>query len=1182
MSRIKPIILKIKGLNSFIEEQNIDFSVLGDRGLFGIFGPTGSGKSSILDAMTLALYGKVARTNAHLLGIVNSQSEKINVYYEFAIGQGEDCQTYSVQRVLKRNKNEGSNTIDSRLCSISDSGEIEVLRQGPREVNAGIEEIIGLNADDFTRSVVLPQGNFSEFLRLKGNERRNMLERIFSLEKYGEEMMKRIGRYKSKKKEERNLLEGALALYGDISPEALKQLRQELLTAQDFRHKLEQDLAALQKDFEKYHFIWQWQEELQGYQQEAERLKARTEEFAQRKKDVEMADRAAQLKPLIEKKLEAGKKLNTQKEEFLKMESILKELDRSLAREKEKWQDCSEQRNRQIPQLKEKCAALNRAREIQKELGKLKNEHLQLRKEYQKLLDGIDIRNRKVADKRLNMQKYQDKLEKKLERIAFLKISPEEREVLARGYEKEKAFRLLDNEQKELSVRLDAMAEKLRLAEEELARTEETVRDLDIKYQESLKTKKFLEENSPATDEILLSKQKELSDLQNELKEVERYTDSRGELMRKVAEREKTIMLLEEKLNGEKEFFLKQEAEHQRLQERLEKGKEQNMALVLARKLEEGKACPVCGSVHHPLLPDYMEIEEIAGLENRIKIIEETRKITKDELNKLEVEYRGLIGEIEAKKEEAAVLEDKIADRKIDFLKKEYLYREREFINLQESKKEWEKKLKECEEEISTVREKLSSLESQATGEKTALEKEIAYFQDMQKEMEKLKKEIAGSRQDYEKYLELLGLDIVENRYLQIQENDREMVGLEKEEKELRTAIAGLEEDISGLHQELKDLEIDKERIKERGEGKKVFIESRELELKNLSPEEEPETALKTVEQAITEIEEAYKNAEAKFLEEEKQRAALHEEHSRLSWTIDELERVLAAEAEELERQLTGSAFSTAEEALKAYRPEREREALCRSLEEYRNQVMINSENIKRLEDKLDGETIQEEEWLLLLENKKKMQAELEELNNDFLLKSEKEKELEKKVQELNQLEKKKKKLEQDYGLLLEMESLFKGKKFVEFIARTQLHYIAREASQKLKDISRGRYALELNAEGEFIIRDDFNGGVRRSTQTLSGGETFLASLSLALALSSHIQLGKASLEFFFLDEGFGSLDSEVLEIVMTSLERLQSEKLNVGIISHVEEIKQRIPRKLIVKPPVPGVCGSRVEIEEN
>ncbi|MFP3821926.1 SbcC/MukB-like Walker B domain-containing protein, partial [Bacillus sp. SIMBA_008] len=87
------------------------------------------------------------------------------------------------------------------------------------------------------------------------------------------------------------------------------------------------------------------------------------------------------------------------------------------------------------------------------------------------------------------------------------------------------------------------------------------------------------------------------------------------------------------------------------------------------------------------------------------------------------------------------------------------------------------------------------------------------------------------------------------------------------------------------------------------------------------------------------------------------------------------------------------------------------------------------------------------------------------------------------------------------------------------------------------------------------VMRDDANGGVKRPVSSLSGGETFLTSLSLALALSAQIQLrGQYPLQFFFLDEGFGTLDQGLLDTVVTALEKLQSDNLSVGVISHVQE----------------------------
>ncbi|MNZ70553.1 Nuclease SbcCD subunit C [compost metagenome] len=165
---------------------------------------------------------------------------------------------------------------------------------------------------------------------------------------------------------------------------------------------------------------------------------------------------------------------------------------------------------------------------------------------------------------------------------------------------------------------------------------------------------------------------------------------------------------------------------------------------------------------------------------------------------------------------------------------------------------------------------------------------------------------------------------------------------------------------------------------------------------------------------------------------------------------------------------------------------------------------------------------------------------------------------------------------------LSKLQTVLRGNAFVEYIAEEQLMQVCQSASQRLRFLSKQRYALEVDSGGGFVIRDDGNGGVRRPVSTLSGGETFLTSLSLALALSAQIQLrGQYPLQFFFLDEGFGTLDPELLDTVITSLERLHNDQLSVGIISHVPELRARLPRKLVVVPAEQGGGGSRILLEK-
>ena len=260
-----------------------------------------------------------------------------------------------------------------------------------------------------------------------------------------------------------------------------------------------------------------------------------------------------------------------------------------------------------------------------------------------------------------------------------------------------------------------------------------------------------------------------------------------------------------------------------------------------------------------------------------------------------------------------------------------------------------------------------------------------------------------------------------------------------------------------------------------------------------------------------------------------------------------------------------------------------EKEKLKILIEEYHNNLIKVRANIELLIKKLNGKSLTEEEWTRVLQEKNNTEKELKEVEEIKIRLVTESESIKKKLEEQRDILHIKAKQEHKLALLSDLEKLFKGKKFVEFIAANQLKYISIEASKKLKDITNGVYGLEVDENGKFIIRDYKNGGAERDASTLSGGETFLASLALALSLSSQIQLkGTAPLELFFLDEGFGTLDDNLLDVVMSSLERLHHERLSVGIISHVESIKNRVPVKLILTPAEAGIGGSKVKIERS
>ncbi len=138
--------------------------------------------------------------------------------------------------------------------------------------------------------------------------------------------------------------------------------------------------------------------------------------------------------------------------------------------------------------------------------------------------------------------------------------------------------------------------------------------------------------------------------------------------------------------------------------------------------------------------------------------------------------------------------------------------------------------------------------------------------------------------------------------------------------------------------------------------------------------------------------------------------------------------------------------------------------------------------------------------------------------------------------------------------------SLFQKSGFVNYISSVYLQNLCSEANVRFSQLTRQQLKLEIGGKNEFLIRDYLNEGRLRSVKTLSGGQMFQASLSLALALAESIQQqNKSNQNFFFLDEGFGSQDKESLYVVFESLKALRKENRVVGVISHVEELQQEI-----------------------
>jgi exonuclease SbcC len=178
--------------------------------------------------------------------------------------------------------------------------------------------------------------------------------------------------------------------------------------------------------------------------------------------------------------------------------------------------------------------------------------------------------------------------------------------------------------------------------------------------------------------------------------------------------------------------------------------------------------------------------------------------------------------------------------------------------------------------------------------------------------------------------------------------------------------------------------------------------------------------------------------------------------------------------------------------------------------------------------------------------------------------------ELERRIARAAELVEKKKALEASAALFLSLAQHLRADQFLAYVLEEALRRLALDGSRHLRQLSQGRYSLECEGQ-EFFVLDHWNADARRSVKTLSGGETFLASLGLALALAESLaslsaedRAGEA-LESLFLDEGFGTLDPETLAQVVQAIEQLQGGERLVGIVTHLPELAEQMPARVSV-----------------
>jgi exonuclease SbcC len=1060
----------MKAFGAYAKETVVDFDQMGE-GLYLITGDTGAGKTTIFDALVYALYGEASGSGRSSMNTERFHSDYVSRKEETRVELVFSCRgkKYTVTRRLFWKRNGESGNV-GREAVLEEEGGTPLIANGTERergnaknaVTQRIRELLGLDADQFRRIIMLAQGEFRRFLEAKSDERGEILGKLFDNRQYQDLQLRlQEAERQLRKNQEQTIAaiseqvkscrlpedmdEEERAKFDPHHPGLLRAL--EKLIAQQ-----EQSLQELEGDMQTQRTQ---EQQLQGQKLQGERQNRQLQALANQQKvmteldsrrgamdslnaKIDQAERALRVFPTEERLRSARQTLQGTQDKLARLTAQQGEIQREYQQAEREKEQC-QQKNRpfveglngeiqslqgllpKYDQLEEACTAFNQAYKVQKE---------------------GELARQKAQEQRDSLQEQKTALEQQLDELK------------------------------------DASPAAVQLAEQ-------GVQDI---------TKRG----------------KDLADLKEKLKKVNDLTEREQKLHQDWFREEQTAQAALQTYEQMNQAFLS------------------GQAGILAQKLnqqieEEGKAlCPVCGSQFcrgdaHSLAP-WQEGTPTQQEVEQAKTKWSSAKETADNAFK---EWNDGKKELEVNAESARNKVQTLATEKIT--QEELNQPDRLEQELQRCRKEF----RACRDALIRVKkqvEKRTATEEQRTNVSAQLEQAEAHLADKQAALEAANGTLQGCHARMEE----------RRKALENHPNTKE-----RAEKLLQEKTAQRDQLNQEMEQAAKKLEDC---------GKK----------------------LAQVTGQLTATQQSKTAQEAAVTQGEQQLAAALQEEGFAAYA--DYQQGAAPEGMPLTNAQLNRWVKEKKQSWNQY------EADCQSSRSLLAQLTKDTEGFQWTElDKLNDQLNQLHNRLTQLERSQRTQDTSLSVNRSV-----------------------RSRVEECRDTLFRLERAIKGVKpladvaagkysFSRYVLNDFFEQIIEQANCHLELMSGGKYRL-LNQEnngkksqlqGLGLMIDDAFTGEQRETTSLSGGESFQVSLSLALGLSDVVQQksGGIRIDSMFIDEGFGSLDSHALDKAMTVLRQLAQGNRQIGIISHVDRMDECISRKIRV---IGGREGSRIQLESD
>lgn len=1210
--------LSFENINSLKGAWTIDFQAPDFRsGIFAIVGPTGSGKTTILDAICLALYGHTPRIGSitqNANEVMNRDCDSCRSSLEFQTLSGRYRATWSQKKQKNFDKTGKYGQVVSTMEKFEDGCWIPIT-DGSKVTSKKqeVQKIIGLSFDQFKRSVMLSQGDFAAFLKSKPNEKAQTLEQITGTQIYSllstkvydlAEEQKKLFEDKQREVELSPVLDDAVVL---TKQEQLKGITEEAKV-------LETQISKIEKESRWISETAELRNQFLRVKAELERLKENRNEFFRKENVVRLAEHAQNILPIFNTLIDKQSLREDSIKEKSAAENELVNATKSLKEKDFNFKAAEEALNNENLQKPKKLALFSQIESLDAEISPLIKSSRLAQEEKIKL-------ENETAD-------CKDHLNKAKEDIRKLEEDREKRDLERKEDIKGAFLYQRKDELRDCKITAETLSAALADAEGKADKASETVKSQE-KEAEALRIRKEKIASVIEADKVLLKEaEKRLSEILDgktldELTQEQLSFSEQIPLLEAVKSALKAVCDQKEEIVRQEDVMQRDSAEldnwsskkegYEKEIQSLTSRQEELEALVqideltrVRAELKEGEPCPVCGSLEHPFAANLPP--EVATAKERLAVVKEEstdlqknqkeadRKIDvlKDRILVSEKRLKELRKNLDLAEEEltlkcgrAGLTREGVTEEAAAVLitKKESL-----LIDIKKriaKARDAESKAAAAKEKIAGITEELHRVEMVFSNAQTKFESAKSLLAQAQTGREKARTEL---EQFWRKTAKEYGSVITDGElFAHNPELFKRWIAKAAKYEELLESCREIENSLAikkgtlpGLVESVERLEKSSREKSDQAAELQTELKTKQLQRDKLFGTKLVEIERKAYERLLSQLAEAKDQAYENLSKARSVQAAAEQRLKTAEQRSAEAEKNLLSAKTEWTDALKKEKFESEEDWRRARLDSEAINALHKEITDYKAQSRSAADRFSEADKKLaekESQKLTDKSLEVLEAEKREASAEKEKLLEQ---KGELQKELktdeEARIKRAG-IEDELKKLKHQVAVWDRLNTLVgssSGDKYRRYVQSLVLLTLLKNANVELTKLH-SRYRLAKGGgDMEIKVIDSDLADQERPTDNLSGGETFIVSLALALGLAQ-MASNNVRIDSLFLDEGFGTLDDDSLEKALNALSSLNAQGKTVGLISHVDQIKERIPSKIVVKRSAqPGV--SRLE----